>query len=523
MKRIIINFIIGFFFLVNTDSFSQSVGIGTTTPENSALLDVNSTTKGFLPPRMNNAQRNAIVNPVPGLIIYNTSTNSLEIFGNTRWSGLIINQSTVKKLIGGSGSDIIRNIFPTNDGGFVLAGFTNSSNTGTFTGLVNSGGQDGWIIKLDATGKIQWQKLLGGSGLFDFIYDIQPTNDGGFILCGTANSSNTGTLTGITNNGGEDGWLIKIDANGNTVWQKLFGGSDNDYLYSVFPATDGGFVIAGSSYSSNTGTLTGLINHGAADGWLMKTDLNGNLVWQKLFGGDITDLFYHIISTDGGALDMAGSSSSNSGTGTLAGLTNNGLQDGWILKTDSLGNILWQKLLGGSAGDNFNTIQVTADNNYLLAGSSASSNTGTLTGFINNGLLDGWLVKTDTSGNILWQKLSGGADDDKFISLLQTSDGGFVCTGISSSSLTGTLAANPGFGASDGWLLKASAAGTTQWQKLAGGNSGDEFDCIIGLADGSYIIAGISASPNNGVLTGIAGYGGTDIWLLKIDMYGTIY
>lgn len=137
-----------------------SVGIGTTSPATSAILDLTSTTQGFLPPRMTTAQRNAIAVPVPGMIIFNTSTQSLEIY-TSGWSSISFSGSEVKKLLGGSSDDFAYSIQQTSDGGYIVAGYSASSNTGTLTGLINNGGNDYWILKLDSNGNLVWQNSWG--------------------------------------------------------------------------------------------------------------------------------------------------------------------------------------------------------------------------------------------------------------------------------------------------------------------------------------------------------------------------
>ena len=343
----------------------------------------------------------------------------------------------------------------------------------------------------------------------------------GYIVAGNTNSGNSGTLAGVSNNGSTDAWLIKLDGNGNTQWQKLYGGSSNDYFYSILQTADAGYVIAGGSYSSN-GTLTGLVNNGAMDGWMMKTDANGNTQWQNLSGGNITDYFYTVQFANDGGYIASGGSSSTSNTGTLTGFINNGGTDGWVVKTDATGNTQWQKLFGGSGNDIINVMATASGTEYVFAGKSSSSNTGTIN-INNNGLDDGWIFKTDNSGIIAWQLLWGGADNDGINSLLRPAAGELIASGYSSSPLTGTLNANPGFGFSDGWLVKCNSAGTIQWQQLLGGGNDDSFVGVGQANDGSLIIVGSSASPNNGKLTGIAGFGASDLWLFKADGYGNCY
>jgi hypothetical protein len=188
---------------------------------------------------------------------------------------------------------------------------------------------DGWILKLNSTGTVLWQKFLGGNH-DDFLQDISKTNDGGFVLVGESFSSNTGTLTGVTGNGHYDGWIVKINDAGETQWQKLLGGSNFDRFFSVALTTDGSYVIGGWSLSSNSGTIN--------------TASNGN--W-----------------------------------------------DAWIVKLDSTGQLKQQQLVGGAAADGANATLQSAGGNYITAGYSGSSNTGTLTGVSSNGNVDGWLYE----------------------------------------------------------------------------------------------------------------------------------
>jgi hypothetical protein len=180
-----------------------------------------------------------------------------------------------QKLLGGNVNDYAISGQQTIDGGFIVAGYSNSSNTGTLTGLTNNGSEDYWILKLDDSGNITWQKLLGGSA-GDFCNSIQQTSDRSFIVAGYALSSNTGTLIGITSNGSQDYWIIRLDESGVIVWQKLLGGSGGDFAHSIYPLSGGSLIIAGETNSSNTGTLSGLINNGLTDYWILKLDGGGN-------------------------------------------------------------------------------------------------------------------------------------------------------------------------------------------------------------------------------------------------------
>ena len=224
----------------------------------------------------------------------------------------------------------------TNDGGFIISGFSLSSNTGTLTGLTGNGNQDFWIIKLNSAGAIEWQQLLGGSAT-DISRSIHQTMDGGFIVTGISSSSNTGTLAGLTTHGGTDCWILKLDDSGTILWQKLFGGSLADVAYRAVQVQDGGYVVFGYALSSNTGTLSGLTNNGNGDYWMMKLDQSGVIVWQKLFGGTLEDHGTTFRKTTDDGFILSGYSLS-SDTGNLQGLMNHGDYDCWIFKIDANGN-----------------------------------------------------------------------------------------------------------------------------------------------------------------------------------------
>jgi hypothetical protein len=173
---------------------------------------------------------------------------------------------------------------------------------------------------------------LGGSNT-EYLTPVQQTSDGGYITALGSNSSNTGTLTGITNNGSFDGWVIKLDSSGNTAWQKLLGGSNDDYLYGCRQTSDGGYILAGYSNSSNSGTLTGVISHGFNDGWVVKLSAAGSTQWQQLLGGDNHDFLYTIEQTSDEGYIMEGYSATSNGSGTFTGITyNGGNSDAWIIK-----------------------------------------------------------------------------------------------------------------------------------------------------------------------------------------------
>ncbi|MCD6418321.1 hypothetical protein J7M00_06020, partial [bacterium] len=240
------------------------------------------------------------------------------------------------------------------------------------------------VAALAQTPTIVWQKCLGGSD-WDEAYSIQQTDDGGFIIAGES-YSNDGDVSG--NHGGGDYWVVKLNSAGDIVWQKSLGGSDWDEAYSIQQTTDGGFIVAGESVS-NDGDVSG--HHGSsgysADYWLVKFNSAGSIEWQKSLGGSGDDVAFSIQQTTDGGFIVAGYSESND-SDVSGNHSYYGYYDYWVVKLNSAGNIDWQKCLGGSDDDWAYSIQQTFDGGYIVAGYSYS-NDGDVSG--NHGAYDYWV------------------------------------------------------------------------------------------------------------------------------------
>ncbi|HYV91436.1 MAG TPA: hypothetical protein VE978_06620 [Chitinophagales bacterium] len=360
----------------------------------------------------------------------------------------------------------------------------------------NHGFTDFWIIKLDQKGNLVWQKAYGGT-YYDEAQDIQQTAEGGYIVAGGTYSSN-GDVKGHHQRG--DAWIIKLDAIGNLEWQKQVGGRDHDFAYSVQQAKDGGYVVAGVT-DSKDGVFKN--NHGGQDVWIFKLDENGNFLWQKLFGGSGIDGSYDIQQTkDGGFVVACSIGLKDDGKGN-----SREKMDSWIIKLDEKGNLQWQKTYGGSDYDIANSIYQTSDGGYIGAVVSESKD-GDISG--NHGYSDYWIIKLDDNGNLQWKKSAGGNLSDIAYSVLQTTDDGFVIAGYTSS-VEGDISKNHGL--QDYWIIKLNGKGKLQWEKSLGGSGNDWAYSILQSADGGYVIAGKSDSKD-GDVTG--NHGDDDYWIVKL-------
>lgn len=399
-----------------------------------------------------------------------------------------------QRCFGGSDFDQAFSIQQTNDNGYIVAGFSNCVD-GDVT--ENIGFQDYWIVKLDMTGNIVWQKSLGGSN-DDWANSIRQTADSGFIVAGYSYSNDNDVTV---NNGNHDIWIAKLDISGSLVWQKSYGGPAGEEAYSIQQTTDGGYIVAGWS-GSNSGDVSG--NHGNIDSWIIKLDMDGNLEWQKSMGGSLGDYFWSVQQTTDGGFIVAGQTESNDFD--VSG--NHGDRDYWIVKLDTGGNLVWQECLGGDSVDRAYSVQQIADGGFIVAGYSNSNNEN-VSG--NNGAFDYWIVKLDTVGNLIWQKSLGGSSGDAAYSIQQTADGGFVVGGYSLSN-DGDITEALGNG--DYWIVRLDASGNLVWQKSMGGSVDDLAYSLQLTNDGGFIVAGWSLS-NNGDVSG--NHGSFDYWVVKLS------
>jgi hypothetical protein len=401
-----------------------------------------------------------------------------------------------QKCLGGTFTEIPYCIQQTSDGGYILIGFTRS-NDGDVSGHHDIETRDIWVVKLNNVGAIEWQKCLGGSSN-DNGYFIIETTDHGYILVGET-ESNDGNVTG-NHSALKDMWIVKLSNSGNIVWQKCLGGFASDGAYCIQQTSDGGYIIAGYTFS-NEGDVLG--NHGLIDWWVVKLNNSGTLEWQKCLGGSSSEMAYSIQQTTDSGYILTGSTNSNDVD--VSG--NHGNSDIWVVKLSNTGNIEWQKCLGGSNSEEARSIQQTNDGGYIITGDTRS-NDGDVTG--NHGFSDMWVVKLNISGNIEWQRCLGGTFGDSGNSILQTADGGYMVAGIASSN-DGDISGYYGY--MDSWIVKLNYLGIIEWQKCYGGTSTEQTKLIKQTSDGGYIVTAVTES-HDGDVSGNH-YGG-DMWVLKL-------
>jgi len=427
-------------------------------------------------------------------------------------------QPTVKtqRTAGGNDQDEFQSMWLTKDGGLIAGGFSYSKISGEKTDTTR-GGSDYWVVKLDSTGRIQWNKTIGGDSE-DRLTCLQETSDGGYILGGSSYSNISGEKTQKRRGkaGVWDFWVVKLDSKGNIQWDKTIGGTDADWLNSLQQTTDGGYIVGGYSFSNISGEKTEN-SRGGQDFWIVKLDGNGHVQWDKTIGGNGSDALYSLQQTNDAGYILGGTSfSSISGEKTE---NDRGYIDYWVIKLDSLANIQWDKTIGGNDLDILISLQQTRDTGYILGGYSLSNASSEKTEN-SRGVTDYWIIKLNKAGNIQWDKTIGSSGYDYLHAIQQTSDCGYILGGYSYSNISGEKTENSK-GGDDYWVVKLKSNGNIQWDKTVGGNSQDDLMCIKELAKNRYVLGGFSSSGISGDKTDTT-RGGYDYWLVAlVDKAGT--
>ncbi|KPJ52315.1 hypothetical protein AMJ39_08150 [candidate division TA06 bacterium DG_24] len=366
-------------------------------------------------------------------------------------------QITFERTYGGVDDDCGYSVAQTADGGYVIAGESVP---------FGADSSDLYLIKTDGVGDAVWTRTYGGASR-DWGYSLDETSDGGYIIAGATWSFGAGTY---------DVYLIKTNSAGDTVWTRTCGDVDMEAANSVLRTTGGGYIIAGWTHS---------YGGGSSDVYLIKTDSGGDTVWTRAYGGTDTDGGSSVDQTTDGGYIIAGETMSfGAGEG-----------DVYLIKTDSGGDTMWTRTYGGVDSDYGLSVCETGDGGYIIAGVTAS---------FGAGAGDVYLIKTDGDGDTVWTRTYGGSGEDGAYSLGETSDGGYVIAGWTDSF---------GSGSYDVYLIKMDNGGDTVWTRSYGGPNLDWGYSVEQTSDGGYIIAGLTSSY---------GAGGDDVYLIKTDADGFV-
>ncbi len=319
------------------------------------------------------------------------------------------------------------------------------------------------VFATSAPAQMSWWRTYGGTN-DDYGSSVQQTSDGGYIVAGSTYSFGAG---------GQDVYLIKTSASGDTQWTRTYGGTGGDYGQSVQQTSDSGYIVAGETWSFGAG---------GQDVYLIKTSASGDTQWTRTYGGTGDDVGNSVQQTLDGGYIVAGYTTGVSGCA-----------DVYLIKTNVSGDAQWTRTYGGTGDDVGNSVQQTSDRGYIVAGFTSS---------FGAGHFDVYLIKTNASGDTQWTRTYGGTSWDWGLSVQQTSDGGYIVAGFTSSF---------GAGWDDVYLIKTNASGDTQWTRTYGGTGGDYDQSVQQASDSGYIVAGITSS---------FGAGWEDVYLIKTNASG---
>jgi hypothetical protein len=445
------------------------------------------------------------------------------------------------KTLGGGENEFLYEILQTNDSGYIVVGSSLSGATGDKT----DGGRGLWIVKLNEDGNKEWDKTYA----FNYTFSVvKQTKDGGYIMGGSSNAGISDDKS-EPSRGEYDYWVVKLSSNGDKEWDKTFGGNRSDWLEDLQQTSDGGYILGGSSYSDKGGDKTEAIRGKCvsdrlcnSDYWVVKIDADGNKEWDRTYGGAGMDQLTVIRQTTDGGYILGGDSDSKAngnksedsrGPCESEQPYDDCTPDYWVVKIDADGDKEWDRTYGGLYREYLTDIQQTLDGGYVLGGHSDSRIGGDKTDDNRNEMCeqdlyftdcppDYWMVKLDANGNKEWDKTIGGSDQDLLTSLKQTSDGGYILGGYSSSGISGDKTQDKigdldyWSGNTDYWVVKLDANGDKKWDRTLGGNASDRLYFLDQTSDGGYILGGISSSDISGDKSEPS-RGGYDYWIVKLS------
>lgn len=420
---------------------------------------------------------------------------------------------------GGNKDDSPSSFQQTADGGFLVGGTSVSGVSGDKTqpnwdpGLV---GSDFWVLHLDSNGTKLWDKRYGGINS-EILVDLIGTSDGGFLLAGNSFSGASGDKSQPNwdvNQQTYDYWILKANANGVKQWDKRFGGTSLELLGGVVQTPDKGYVLAGASFSGISGDKT-QASQGSWDYWAVRIDSLGNKIWDKRYGGTDDDFATSIVLNANGGILIGGYSQSLAG-GDKSQFCQ-GQWDYWVVRIDLNGNLLWERTFGGNYTDWLFDMTTSSDGGYVLAGQSFSENTGDKSEPNHDptpSSSDRWIVKIDDSGNKIWDRTIGGTETEDLGRIEETIDGGFILSGESYSPISGNKTES-NLGVEQTWVVKTDSAGLPIWDKTIFSNGHDEEGTALELSNGCLVTLNYSLADTGGYKSQFT-RGDGDYWLVKL-------
>ena len=368
------------------------------------------------------------------------------------------------EIFGGQMDDEAYSIAVGNDG-YIIAGITNSSGFGQY---------DAWLIKTDFSGSVEWNRTYGDFS-YDMAHSVVVTADGGYAFAGST------TPIGYNNS---DFWLVKVDSLGNLEWTQTYDYQNFESCMSLISTTDGGFALLGFTSSLDS---TRPFGYGDSDVWLVKVDSLGNVEWNQTYGASGGDSVSEIIQTSDGGYAL-GCSTTSFGAKNM---------DFWLIKVDSLGQPEWNQTYGGTDHEFANSLMVTSDGGYALAGSTGSFD-------LENVVVDVWLVKLDSSGNLEWDQTYGGSLADYCESMIISNNGGYALACVSQPPVRSLT---PPYGDGTFWLIETDLTGNLISNQTFGVSAHHSHTSMLKTDENSYIFLG-STRDNMGF---------RDFWVAKIN------
>ncbi len=442
----------------------------------------------------------------------------------------IAQQPTIRQWdyrFGSASEELVEATKQTLDSGFILIGTTYPcSNGGDITDPCR-GASDIWVVKTDKNGIKEWDKRYGGGGT-DYAQNGIQLNDSGFIFTGFSYSNISGEKsqdnwdTTLTS---PDAWVVRVDANGNKLWDRRFGGVSTEALSIIIKTADGNFLLGGTSNSALSGDLTQGTN-GGEDFYVIKIDINGNKLWDYNYGGTGQERLTNILQTNDGGYMISGLSYSNAGgdkTENNRDTTMFPSADYWVLKLDSIGIKDWDKTYGGS-NDDYGRFIIPFNGHYIFGGISKSqingdktiANHDTTTGFY--ATFDFWFVEFDSLGNKTGEKLFGGSSHDELINIAVLNDGSFLLSGDSYSPASFEKSENNFGGPEETWIVKTDSAFNIEWDKTiftVSPQQDDENGTGIITFEGCLVVTNQTWAGIGGYKTQ-SGWGSNDYWIVKL-------